>query len=256
MHGGITLKKILILIIILLVMSMLSTACIEIPSISDEQTGSTIDSKIKMPHASSYYIDAKWTVETLIDHLTSLGFNNVRTIACTPNDSNYKLNIFDIHIAVGWFKTEPWEAGETFNADAEISIFYNEFPLLTVENCPDLITMLTSKNLDYMTFANKYNGRYIEFDAFVYSHHTYNAGIDHIIDITGGDYDGSSGLGHFDGSGSTGVLIRVGDRIHGNQIDESVEEGQNITVSGKVDASWSKYYKQLYIECIFLLKRE
>ena len=73
--------------------------------------------------------------------------------------------------------------------------------------------------------------------------------------VNGGDYDGISELGHYDEEYYKGLVIRIGDRTMGNSIDESVEEGQNVTVSGKIDASWCEYYKQLYVECQSLSKR-
>ena len=137
----------------------------------------------------------------------------------------------------------------------EITIYYNEFPLLNIENCSELVTILKSKDMDYMSFANKYDGRYVEFEAYVTSHTTYDGGTSHIINVTGGDYDGTSELGHYDEEYYNGLVIRIGDRTMGNSIDESVEEGQNVTVSGKIDASWCEYYKQLYVECQSLSKR-
>ena len=87
------------------------------------------------------------------------------------------------------------------------------------------------------------------------AHEHYDGGTSHIINVTGGDYDGTSELGHYDEEYNNGLVIRIGDRTMGNSIDESVEEGQNVTVSGKIDASWCVYYKQLYVECQSLSKR-
>lgn len=222
---------------------------------TESEAAETPSNKIVMPNSTSDYIGSEWTIETIIEHFKKLGFENIRTVPCEPNDDNYEINIREMVIETGLFSTDPWEAGDEFSADAEITIYYNEFPLLTIENCSDLVTILTSKDMDYMSFANKYNERYVEFEAYVTSHTISDGGTSHIINVTGGDYDGASELGHYDEKYYNGLVIRIGDRTMGNSIDESVEEGQNVTVSGKIDASWCEYYKQLYVECQSLSKR-
>lgn len=223
-------------------------------SIENQKNKNSSD-KIVMPKSTSDYIGSEWTLETLTDHLKELGFTNIRPVPCEPDEENYQSNIFEMYIQTGWFSTDPWEAGERYSSDAEITIYYNEYPVLNIENCPDLFTVLTSKNIDYMSFANSYDGRYVEFEAYVTSHTTYDGGTSHIINVTGGDYDGTSELGHYDEEYYNGLVIRVGDRTWGNDIDKSVEEGENVIISGKIDASWSEYFKQLYVECQSLSKR-
>jgi len=211
--------------------------------------------KIVMPYSSADYCGEDWTLEELTEHLKELGFTNIVATPCDPDDDNYKINIRELYIETGLFSTDPWEAGEEYKADAEISIYYNEFPLLTVENCPDLVTVLTSKEMSYMSFANSYDGRYVEFDAYVTSHITYDGGTSHIIDVTGGNYDGTKDLEHYDESYYDGLIIRIGDRTWGNSINESVEPGDNVKVSGRIDASWCEYYKTLYVETMSLERR-
>ena len=223
--------------------------------IAENEAVENTSNTIVMTNSTSDYIVTEWTIETITEHFKELGFENIRTVPCEPDDDNYEINIREMVIETGLFSTDPWEAGDEFSADAEITIYYNEFPLLTIENCSDLVTILTSKDMDYMSFANKYDGRYVEFEAYVTSHTTYDGGTSHIINVTGGDYDGTSELGHYDEEYYNGLVIRIGDRTMGNSIDESVEEGQNVTVSGKIDASWCEYYEQLYVECQSLSKR-
>lgn len=205
-----------------------------------------VSGKIEMPNSSVSYEGDQWTLESLTEHFKELGFTSFENIPCDPDEDNYRSNIFVIEICTGWFSEDPWEAGEKFNSDDTIKIYYNEFPMLTINNCPDLVTMLTSDEMNYMTFANKYDGRYVEFDGYVCSHTTYNAGIDHIINVAGGDYSEGGAHGH---------IIRIGDRTWGNSINESVEEGDSVTVSGKIDASWCEYYKMLYVETLSLSRR-
>ena len=216
----------------------------------------TSSDKIVMPNSTSDYIGSEWTIKKIKKHFKKLGFNNIHAVPCEPDDDNYKINIREINIETGLFgDTDSWEAGDEFSEDAEITIYYNEFPLLTVENCPDLVTVLTSKDMDYMSFADKYDGRYVEFDAYVINHIISFGGTSHIIDVTGGDYDGTSELGYYGKDYCNGLLIRIGDRTFDHSIDKSVEEGQNVIVSGEIDASWSKYFKELYVECRSLNKR-
>ena len=211
--------------------------------------------RITMPYSTSDYIGSDWTIETITKHFEELGFTNIRAVPCEPDDDNYEINIREIVISKGLFNTDPWEAGEEFNADAEISIYYNEFPILTIDNCDDLVTVLTSKNMDYMTFCEKYDGRYVEFDAYVIEHLTYDGGTSHIIDVTGGDYDGETEIDAYKPETYAGLNIRIGDRTWDNSINENVQVGDNVTVSGRIDASWAEYFKCLYIETMHLNKR-
>lgn len=211
--------------------------------------------EITMSQGASEYLGANWTIDSLTEHFEEMGFTNIRTIPCEPNDDNYESNIFELYIETGLFSTDPWETGDKFEPDAEISIYYNESPLLTIENCDDLVTVLTSQDMSYSTFAEKYDGQYVKFDGYVTYHITYNAGIDHIIQVTGGDYDGSVELGHSDDGYYDGLNIYIGDRTMDSFIDESVDEGTPVTVSGKISADWSEYYGNLYVETIYLRKR-
>ena len=212
------------------------------------------DSKIQMPNDAEYYIGSEWDIDSLTKHFEELGFTNISTIPCEPDDNNYKINIQELYIKTGIFNTDPWKSGEEYNSDAEISIYYNESPLLTVENCPDLVTVLTSKNMDYVTFCEKYDGRYVEFNAYVTSNIVYLES-DHIIDVTGGDYDGIKELGHYDDKYYEGLIIRIGDRAFNNNINNNVKEGDNVLVSGKISSSWADYYKCLYVETLLLENR-
>lgn len=213
------------------------------------------EDKITMPQGSAEYIGADWTIESLIEHFEKMGFTNIDAIPCETNDDNYESNIFELYIETGWFSTDPWKAGDEFKSDAEISIYYNESPLLTAENCSDLVTVLTSQDMSYTAFAEKYNGRYVKFDGYVTYHITYNAGIDHIIMVTGGDYDGSLELGHSDDGYYKGLNIYIGDRTMNSSIDKNIEEGELVTISGKVDVDWSEYYGNLYVETLCLSRR-
>lgn len=211
--------------------------------------------EIMMPEDASSYVGSEWTVKALCDYFEGLGFTDISTVPCGPDDENYGMLIQELSINGGLFGSGQWKAGESFSRDATITIYYNECPVLTTDNCSDFADILSDKDADYMSFAEEYDGRYVEFEAYVLSHITYDGGTSHIIDVVSGDYDGIDDLGISEEESVDGSVVRIGDRSWDNDIDESVEEGQNVVVSGKIDASWSGYNKQLYIECLSLKKR-
>ena len=206
----------------------------------------TNNGKIKMPKSTEEYIDSDWTVDSITEHFKELGFTKFRTVPCDPDDDKYEKNIFEMYIETGMFSTDPWEAGQEFDADSEISIYYNEFPMLTIDNCPDLKTALYTTDLSYTSFASEYDGRYVEFEGYVHSHTTYDGGTSHIIDVAAGNASDKD---------APGLIVRIGDRTWGNNINESVEEGDLVIVSGKIDESWCDYYNQFYVECQVLERR-
>ena len=211
---------------------------------------------IKMPYASNEYCGSVWAVDELTKHFRDLGFTNIVSYAVEPEDDDYQKHIYEVYIERGLFgNAETWEANDEFKVDSEISIYYNSSPVLTVDNCNDLVTVLTSKNMSYKSFADKYDGCYVEFNAYVTRHTIYDGGTSHIIDVTGGDYDGKREIDVNDETVFDGLIIRIGDRTWNNFINKSVEPGDHVFVSGRIDASWSEYYKQLYIETMQLYGR-
>lgn len=210
--------------------------------------------KIVMPHSSDYYENSDWTTEKLTEHFKELGFTEVEYFAHKPDEDNYKKNIFYVDIRDSMFSDGPWEAGEEFDSDDRIMIQYNEYPLLTIENCSDLNKVLTSKEMDYMSFCNTYDGQFVEFDAHVIAHSTYHGDTGHVLCVLGGDYKGGM-LGSYDPDDYEALIIHVGDKIWGNTIDYSVIEGDNVRVSGQIDADDAKYFKDLYVDAVFLEKR-
>ena len=232
-------KKIISVLLLLTLILSILTSCDDAATPKSE--------KIEMPHSSTDYIGDEYTLESLTEHFRELGFTSFENIPCDPDNDNFRNNIFVIEICTGLFSEDPWEAGEKFNSTDKIKIYYNEFPLLTPDNCPDLKEVLTNPSSDYKAFAKKYDGRYVEFDAYVYSHLTYNAGLDHIIDVAGGDYNETGAPGH---------IVRMGDRTFDGVLNTEVKEGENVVAVGTVDFSWSEYFKQLFVECYRLHYRK
>lgn len=218
--------------------------------VEDTEKTEKESNKIVMPNSTADYIGSEWTIEMITEHFSELGFTNIHAEPCEPNEDNYESHIFDMVIESGWFSSGPWEAGDEFDPDAAIYVYYNEFPLLTIENCPDLVTILTSKDMDYMTFCNKYDGRYVEFDAYVIGH----IEIEHIIMVSGGDYDGQTEVKYYSPSTYDGLEIYIGDRW-GSSIDQSVKVGDHVTVSGRVEARWAEHFECVYVNTKYLGRR-
>lgn len=229
--------KLLAIILAIMMMATLMVSCFE----EDYNSDNDQKQKIVMPKNASDYIGSEWTIDDLTEHFTELGFNNIRSVPCEPNDDDYNINIYQLVVDVGWSGTEEWQAGNEYDSDAEITIYYNESPCLTVDNCPDLVTILTSEDIDYKTFATKYDGKYFEFDAYVVDNISYMGDTEHIIDVAG-ELDDSL-------KGTPGLIIQIGDRSWGCDIATWCEAGDHVKVSGRIDLSWSEYYKHLYIEC-------
>lgn len=211
-----------------------------------ETTQQKTDDKIIMPYSSSYYESSDWTSKSLMDHFIELGFKNV---LLDTNDPNEEYNMYDIiysvTISTGIFSESSWEQGEALSSDKIIRIYYNDDYILTVDNCPELLLALTTDLIPYNLLANKYDGRLVEFNGFIYEHITYTGGIDHIIDVKGGNFE--------DSETNEGIIIRVGDRKSSDRYNYGATGvGDEVTVRGRIDASWSDYYDQLYVETFYL----
>lgn len=208
-----------------------------------------------MPDDYDSYIGNQWDVESLVAHFIELGFVDVETIPREPNTQNYEKNIFSIDILYnGWETGDAWLAGDVLHSVDTLKIYYNAHPLLTVENCLELYTYLTTKEIDCVEFAEKYDGHYVELDAFVAYYSTF-AGTNPIINVAIGDYDGTIELGHGDNSLLDISYVRIGDNTWMPQIDYSVKEGENVKVIGYIMSNKTAYYKELYVETIILEKR-
>ncbi len=230
-----------------------------VESISKQTSDNDVDSdlsntpsKIKMPQNASDYIGLEWNVETITEHFKSLGFTNIYVESRTSHDYEFDTNILELNIKDGWFSTRTWKAGEEFESNARITIIYYESPYLTINNCPDLQMILSTKSMNYISFCTAYDGRLVEFDAYVIGHSVYDGGTSHIIDVAGGDPDEKSEINVYDESTYKGLAIRIGDRTFNNKINENVEVGDLVKVKGKINLSWAKFYKCVYVETIEL----
>lgn len=214
---------------------------------ANNPTNNSDSVNITMPYSSKDY--EFWLLEDVINNLNSLGFYNIQTVSCKPTDDNYALNIFDIQIATGLFSDDPWESGDKFASESKITIYYNEFPLLTVDNCPDLLTILTSSDISYTSFSKEYDDRYVKFDAHIVENISYMDETEHIIEVVGGNAPSN------ESDKSLGLKIRIGTRTWNNDVNTNHEENTNCTVIGKINSSWSEYYDMLYVEGLSLKPR-
>ena len=238
-------KRVLLTVLLLLCL-MLSACTINIPT------------DITMPYSSRDYETGEWTVDELKEHLKELGFTDIKTVGHESYFGEYSHSVYCVQIAVDSWKTdsifteyEDFTKGGVVSSKNEVLIDYYYTPkALTIENCPDLAEILLGsedgESMDFIAFANKYDGQYVRFDAYIHEHTTYMGGSKHIINVVAGDSFVEA---------PKGCIVRIGDQSWGNSIDESVVEGQLVKVYGKVDASQSDYFKMLYIETLALKAR-
>lgn len=212
------------------------TEIIEDNKIEKENNNENDNGKIKMLESSESYEKGDWTLETLTEHFKTLGFTNIKSVPCDPDDDKFERNIFQLVIKKGWFNTSSWEKDEELDKNNEITIYYNESPMLTIENCEDLKKVLDGTTNSVYDFIEKYDGQYVTFEAVVCEHLTYWGETEHIINVKG--------------ENSNGIAIRIGNRTWGHHIDETVEIGDKVIVKGKFDKSQTEYYKTLYVETL------
>ena len=203
--------------------------------------------KIEMPNSSAYYEkNFNWTVDSLIAHFKELGFTVFEKIPCEPDNDKYKYDIFEVTIEDSWISSGSWEKGDKFDGDDKIKIYYNENPMLTIENSEALKLFLNGEShMDYEWFSEVHDGDYVEFIGCVYYHDTYNSGLDHIIEVVEGrslEYNENKSI------------VYIGDITGYDNIDYSVDVGDIVSISGKIDADLSKYFKKFYVETLTLTK--
>lgn len=217
----------------------LSVAGCDDSSVSESGQDSTEEAVEQgvMPYSSEEYCSMDWTLEDLENHFRELGFSKFEENPVEPEDDDYDRNIYELYVKSGWFSTDTWEAGDQLNTDDTIKIYFNEYPILTPSSCPELAQMVECSN-DYLAFAEKYDGRYVSFDAYV-SYQLTTFTNDYIIMVSGENYDENQ---------SHDWTIYVGDRTWNNNVQGATPVGTKVHVEGRIDLDYSKYYDQLYVE--------
>ena len=207
--------------------------------------------QITMPNYSWYYDDG-WTVEELVSHFEQLGFTNIK-IATTIDTGTFSKfhqegEIYNVEIEDTFLG--GWDSGDVFGATSLITVTcYERTPTLTIDNCPDLASILSSKDMMYTDFAEKYDGQFIEFDGYVTTSYSYMGGTSYIIEVTGGDYSENGVNGWFF---RVDVEQSVGDEAY---INKNIEKGANVKIIGKIDDYHTDYYDMICIDAAYLMER-
>ena len=191
---------------------------------------------IEMPHSNNFYIGSEWDLESLTNHFKELGFVNIEQNPEKPRDDNYNKYIFEVwadkHIPT---KGEAWDEGEKINRNDTIEIYYNEYPLMTIDNSEDLKAFVESDNKDYVEFAHEFDGHYIEIDGYISRKMLYD-GVNYIIIANWGNEPSEKE----DYSFGTFNLKKASMFIQDHEFDETIEEGELIHFIGRIDKEDSK----------------
>lgn len=208
---------------------------------------------ITIPHDSSdyyadgtrYFYDFSWTVETLIEHFRGLGFSNIVVEEWSHNDFYYD-KIYRVEIdGDGHF-----DKGDVFKSSCQVKVFVSApNTTLTADNCDELEAILTGKNPNHSAFAEKYDGKVIEFDGYISSSYGYNAGIDHVVYVSYGEPN--------DSSDNPKMRIETeGLSISNRYVYVSPDEMTKVHVVAEVDEYYTDYYKCLHLKAIVLVDQE
>ena len=225
---------------LLLALTMLFTSGCD----SDNRGSSS--SSIVMPSSSEEYCGTReWSLESLENHFRELGFSNFDEHPVEPDEDDYRSNIYELYIQPGFLFSDPWEAGDEFSSDATIVIYYNERPMLTPDEFPELKAYLTGENTDYESFAKEFDGQYIMFDGHVSKQTSYFGGTSHIMSVAWGD------------AGQDGPSVRVVNKTgYGDDVRDDLPEGTNVRIEGYIDYDESAFFNGLCIGTLQLFPRD
>ena len=209
----------------------------------------TTYTEIVMPHDSSYYDEYDGTLEELVKHFEDLGFTDIETVAY--NYSGYARNVIDSVSAEGHWSGGFKEGDTRYSYDTITIRYYDECDNFTIDNCPDLASFLAGE-MDYMAFAEKYDGKYIEFDGCITSYSAFMDNTSFVIKATGGDYE--------DNSKPNRPTINVDENNLLNpspdtSVNRNIGEAKNVKIIGEVSRHQSEYYNHLDITAVYLQER-
>lgn len=212
--------------------------------------------KITMPNYSWHY-DEGWTVDELISHFEQLGFTNIETAKMidsgTFSEFHQEGEIYNVEIGDTFLGN--WSSGDVFGATSLITItYYERTPTLTIENCPDLASVLSSRDMMYTDFAEKYDGQFIEFDACITSFVEDVTRKIVAISVCGGDVVSNT----FDNSDIAGFIIRLDTELTAGDeayIHTDFEKGAKVKVIAKIDDYRTDYYKTICAKAAYIVAR-
>ena len=196
--------------------------------------------EIVMPYDNDYYENDELNLEELKQHFEDLGFCYFEIT--TSSDPLYQYDLIDIvRIDNGW---TGFDEGDIFMSSDVVEIRYHtDPPNLTIENCPDLNAFLIGEGMSYMEFAEKYDGQYIEIDAFVSYYDSYMGNTSHVVSVRPGDADS-------DNENAPSISVNV-DVLFDKYVFPDLDEGRNVKLIGTVNAYKSEYFKELRIDAIY-----
>lgn len=212
--------------------------------------------QITMPNDSSHYTKG-WKVDELINHFEQLGFTNIETQ--TTSESGMFAEFHqegEIH-SVDMDETflGMWDSGDVFGATSLITItYYERTSTLTIDNCPDLNTVLSSRDIPYTVFSEQYDNQFIEFDACITSVVNDITGKVVSISVCAGDVPSTA----IDNSDIDGFIIRLdteltaGDKTN---IHTTLGKGTKVKVIARVDDYYTDYYKTICAKAAYLVER-
>ncbi len=127
--------------------------------------------------------------------------------------------------------------------------------ILTVENCEELAEILSIKDSlcdEYINFAEKYEGRTIEFDGhidYLVNHGDYKTRYD--ILVTAGDYDPDSQIGPVFKFEDVGISDL---NLQGEAFENEIKVGQNAKIRAKVD-NFNEISELFFLQPVSLKER-
>lgn len=200
---------------------------------------------VAMELSSDDLTQPTWTRSKVEDYLRSLGFSDIEIKeGSDPTGDNFDRDVREIYVAKGLLSSnKEWDVGDELDVSSKITMYVNPKPTLTIQSSDDFAKYAEGKGMDYLSFADEYDGYFAEFDGVVWFHSVYDGGSSHDIDVKMGDSP--------EGDGPS---VKTDKTISTRQFDTSVEEGQRVHVVGKIDKRMSEYYKHLRVECVSMTK--
>lgn len=241
-------KTLILIILCLLSLSIAGCSFESFWDNSSDDNSNVQSKKITMPKASSQYLTSSWTIDSLKKHFLELGFSDVIVSPLNGQQEDMRKEVLDITIDEGGLLgtyTSKWSAGDSFRSYAKVTIYQNSNKVLTVDNCADLKTILTSTEMDYLEFASKYNNKYVEFDAHIVKNDYEYALAEYFTYIKGGN----------SGSDENGIQIYLDVKNPLSDFDMDIPVGTNVKIIGKVEYKRSNFFKELTIYLISIKKR-
>lgn len=181
---------------------------------------------IVMDKSSDEYVTERWNVDELVKHFEDMGFQNIELIKRQTDNDELLNTVSDISV-----DHNGCRKGQECIPENLIEIGYFTPRILTIENCPELLAVFTTRE-GLQEFVEKYDGYIVEFNALL-TDRSIGYGED-IITVKGEDAEGNVGDGY---------NIHIGDRTINANIDRNLEVGDEVYVLGRISDRWCEYYR-------------